>query len=197
MSRGFFNPESGLWQVLGWIGDLVVLSLLWTVCSAPLLTSGAAAAALYDAVVHGFRRGEPDTLRRFLSTFRRELKSGLLPSLLWTALLLGVFLLFRAALAAGTAAAVSAAVLALLVFGVACWVFPLLSRFTLDFRTLNGNALRLALGHAPATFALGLGGVGSVLLTLRLALLPLFILPALFALYVSLFLEPVFRRYEP
>ena len=33
-------------------------------------------------------------------------------------------------------------------------------------------------------------------LVLRFAFLPLFLLPALFALYLSLFLEPVFRQYE-
>ena len=40
--RRFFNPESVLWQIFGFIGDVVILSMLWTVCSAPLITVGAA-----------------------------------------------------------------------------------------------------------------------------------------------------------
>ena len=52
-----------IWQVFGWIGDVVVLSLLWTVCSVPLITVGAASAALYDSVAACFVRQETDYLR--------------------------------------------------------------------------------------------------------------------------------------
>ena len=45
--RSLFNPESFLWKPFGYIGDLVVLSLLW-VCSIPVVTLGASSAALYD-----------------------------------------------------------------------------------------------------------------------------------------------------
>lgn len=199
--RNFFNAESGFWQIFGLIGDFIVLSLLWTVCSAPLLTVGAASAALYDAAVACFRRRESDYLRRFFLTLKRELKSSLLPALLWAAILLGAWWLAHALTGSLTGMAgimVTAALLALLMIplGCACWVFPLLSRFTLDFKTLNGNAVRLALGHIPATYALALGLAATVYLTIRLAFLPLFILPALLALYFSLFIEPVFRKYE-
>ncbi|MCR5663314.1 MAG: DUF624 domain-containing protein [Oscillospiraceae bacterium] len=201
MIRRFFNPESGLWRIFGFIGDVLLLSLLWTLCSAPLLTLGAASAALYDAVVSGFRRREPEYLSRFFRTLKRELKASLLPTLLWAAILFGAWLLLRAlaGLAAGTAGLVlTAAGLALLMIplGCACWVFPLLSRFTLSFKALNGNAVRLAAGHMAASYALAAGLAAAVWLTLRLALLPLFFLPALLALYFSLWMEPVFRRYE-
>ena len=53
--RKLFNSEHPLWLIFGFVGDIVVLSLLWTVCSAPILTLGAASAALYDAVVADFR----------------------------------------------------------------------------------------------------------------------------------------------
>ena len=193
----FFNPENGLWVVLGWLGDLLILSMLWTVCSVPLVTAGAASAALYDAAVWGFRRGKQDTLPRFFRTLRREFKNALLPTLLWGALL-AALLWAHHRLTAGLTLAGQALLLVpvLLVLGAVCWVFPLLSRFTLDFKTLSGNAVRLALGHAPATLVLGLAAMGCLWLTLRLSFLPLFLLPALFALVVSLFLEPVFRQYE-
>lgn len=197
----FFNPEKGIWPIFGFVGDVVLLSLLWTVFSAPLITLGAASAALYDTSVACFRRKEQDYLRRFFSTFKRELKNTLLPTLLWALILGGLYMLFRR-LAAGfegsAALVVSSALTALLLLplGVCCWVFPLLSRFTLGFGQLNGNALRLALGHILATFAMALGCAVSLWLTLRLAFLPLFFLPCLLALWCALFLEPVFRKYE-
>ena len=199
--KHFFNAENGLWQIFGFVGDIVVLSLLWTVCSAPLLTAGAATAALYDTVTACFRRKEQDYLRRFFRTFRRELKSSLLPTLLWAAIVLAAWWIVHAVTGGLTGTAgivITAALLAvfLIPLGCSCWVFPLLSRFTLDFKTLNGNAVRLALGHIPATYAMALGLALSVWLTTRLLLLPLFFLPALLALYFSVFLEPVFHQYE-
>ena len=89
--KGFFNGESPLWQIFGFIGDAVVLSLLWTVCSVPVVTAGAAAAALYDTVTACFRRHEQDYLRRFFRTLKRELRSSLLPTLLWGLLLAGLY----------------------------------------------------------------------------------------------------------
>ena len=63
--RRFFNSESFLWRPLGVLGDLVVLSLLWTVLSLPLVTLGPASAALYDAAVHGLRQREGASLTPF------------------------------------------------------------------------------------------------------------------------------------
>ena len=194
--KHFFNPENGFWQIFGVIGDLLILSMLWTVCSVPLVTTGAASCALYDAVAAGFRRHEQEYLQRFFQTFRRELKSSLLPTLLCGAVLAAAFCCFRALAGRSLLLAAIGLALLLLPLGTVCWVFPLLSRFTLGFRALLGNALRLALGHAPSSCALAAGLVLVLWLTLRLALLPLFLLPALFALYCTLFLEPVFHQYE-
>jgi len=197
----FFNPEKGIWPIFGFVGDVVLLSLLWTVFSAPLVTAGASSAALYDTAVSCFRRKEQDYLRRFFSTFKREFKNALLPTLLWALILGGFYMLFRRLAAgfeggAGLAAASVLSALLLLPLGVCCWVFPLLSRFTLGFAQLNGNALRLALGHILSTFAMALGCALSLWLTLRMAFLPLFFLPCLLALWCALFMEPVFRQYE-
>ena len=56
MVRRFFNSETGIWRFFGWVGDIVMLSLLWVLCSVPLVTMGAASTALYDAAVHVMRR---------------------------------------------------------------------------------------------------------------------------------------------
>lgn len=199
--RSFFNPEKGLWQLLGYIGDLVMLSLLWVLCSIPVITIGAATAALYDATVSAFRRGETGYLGRFLSTFKRELVNGLLPTLLWGGLLALLLWLLRrfTVVAQGSAAAVAAVallVLLLVPLGCACWTFPLLSRFTLRFGQLLGNAVRLALGYLPRTLLIAMSTAGCLYLTLRLVFVPVFLLPALLALFWSLLMEPVFQKYE-
>ena len=61
--------------------------------------------------------------------------------------------------------------------GVFAWVFPL-----------------LAMGHLPATFLLGLGTMGTLYLCLRFAV-PVFLMPALLALFASFPIERAFRPY--
>ena len=199
--RSFFNAENGLWQIFGFIGDAVVLSLLWTVCSAPVITAGAATAALYDTVNACFRRHEQDYLRRFFRTLKRELVGSLLPTVLWAALLALLYMGYRRIAAGlsgsgGVLLASGMLFLLLIPLGICGWVFPMLSRFTLDFKSLQVNAVRVGLGYLPRTLLIAALIAVSVWLTLRLQLLPLFFLPAIVALLDTYLMEPVFRKYE-
>ena len=47
MFRSLFDSESPLSRLLGRLLDIVVLSVLWLVCSLPIVTIGPASAALY------------------------------------------------------------------------------------------------------------------------------------------------------
>ena len=49
MARRAFDPENAVWRPLGFLGDIVTLSLLWALCSLPVVTIGSASCALYDA----------------------------------------------------------------------------------------------------------------------------------------------------
>ena len=200
MARNFFNPEGLVWKPLGYVGETVMLSLLWGLCSIPLVTVGPATAALYDCTVHSIRRGEGEPFSRFWNCFRAELKTGALSTLLWGAVLAALYLL-RALLMkrlgyAGAGGAVGMATLVVLLVptGIACWVFPLLSRFTFSFSALHATALRLGLGHILRTLALSLLALLGAELCLRYTT-PLIFVPGLVALLWSFLIEPVFARY--
>ncbi len=160
MSSGIFNPQNRFWRTLDHFADLLILSLLWLFFSLPLVTAGAAATALYDAVAHCVRGTEPLPWKRFWQTFRKELPCAAIVTVAWGALLvlLGWALeLIWAAAAAGSAAAplvlVFCLVLMILPVGAACWMFPLLSRFTFRPVGLMMTALRLAVGCLPRSVA--------------------------------------------
>ena len=42
----FFNPDNWLWRGFGRLADFFILSILWLVCSIPVVTIGAASIAL-------------------------------------------------------------------------------------------------------------------------------------------------------
>ena len=48
MFGNLFNPQNSFWQTIDRLSDLLILSLLWLICSLPLVTVGAASTALYD-----------------------------------------------------------------------------------------------------------------------------------------------------
>ena len=200
MARNYFNPEGLVWKPLGKLGDLVMLSLLWGICSIPLVTVGPATAALYDCTAHCVRRGEDGLFARFRQTFRAELRTGLCSTLLWAAILGALFLL-RALLmrrlgyaGAGGAAGMATLVVLLVPTGMACWVFPLLSRFTFGFGALNRTAIRLSLGNVlrSALMALLCGAAGALFARNYFSV---FFTPGLVAWLSSYLIEPVFGKY--
>lgn len=202
MRRRIFDPEGWLWKPLGYLGDFVMLSLLWAVCCLPVLTAGASTAALYDTAVHVFRRKDDTLFSRFFATFRRELGSGALSTGLWAAVILTEYFLYTALRSVlpvdGNSRAVLFAALVLLAFFTLCvlsWVFPILSRFTMRTAALNLTAARLAFGHILRSAALALLIAATGALSLLLVF-PLMALPGISALLASYLIEPVFHPFE-
>lgn len=195
--RSAFNPESLVWKPLGYLGDLVMLSLLWTVFSIPVVTLGPASAALYDAAVHSIRRKEETVLARFFSTFKRELKQGIISTLIMAAaaaVLLGVPLFLLRARGGAYLLAVML-VLAFFLLCVLCWLWPVLSRFEMGLGALLNTSVRLAFGHILRSAAMAVLWAAAIYAGLRFVA-PFFVCPALAALLSSYLIEPVFRRYE-
>lgn len=201
MGNSLFNPESWLWQPFGKIADYLILSALWLLCSIPIVTMGAASAAVYDCCARCVLGGEQNLFSRFFRTFRRELVQGGLSLLLWAAILGGGVYLVRqfTGLAANTpmnlALSYAMALLLALLVGIFAWVLPLLSRFTFSFADLQLTALRLSMAHLPRTVALAAVTVALGWLCLRF-LLPLMIVPGILGALSAQILEPVFQMYE-
>lgn len=201
MKNSLFNSENWLWQPFAVVADVLILSCLWLLCCVPILTAGAASAALYDCCARCVRGGEKEMFGRFFRTFRRELKLGSASFLIWGAILGGGLNLIRAytANAEGTDPNVAlayalVALLAMLV-GICAWVFPLLSRFTFSFSGLQTTALKLAILHLPRTLALMALVLAGGWICLRM-LLPVMVVPAMVGIASTFLLEPVFQTYE-
>ena len=198
MSR-LFSPDGLLWKILNALTDIFALSLIWLFCCLPVITIGPATTALYDAVTHGIRYQETGPYARFFRTFKADLKISIPTTLFWIVLVgLGFFSLsYLKALSEGyRAAAIAYAVyyiLMLFPLGCACWVFPILSRFTYGFKDLNLTALRLSIGYLPRTVVLVLMTVELVQICVNY-IFPSFFVPACMMLLWGLFIEPVFAK---
>ncbi len=199
MLRSIFNPDNLFFRFTDRVLDLIVLSLLWVVCSLPVVTVGAASAALYYSCAKCLRHKEGGAYRSFFAAFRQNLRTGSAAT--------AVFLLLALLLTVGYAVLERLApdvfrvmylVLLLLPIAVACCAFPLLSRFACTVGGLLATSLRLTLRHLPRMLALAALYVAGAALTLRLWYAAVVLLtPALCALLSTYLLEPVFRRYTP
>lgn len=201
----FFSPDSKFMQAMGRIGDLVVLNLLFLLSCVPLVTVGAASAALYTVCFRMGTEREERLLRSYFRAFRENFRQG---TILW--LILALFLvtgflntLLLYSLEGGlhylfllTAVLL---VLAVLMFSYA---FPLVSQFSNDIRSTLKNALFLSLGYLPRSVLIA----GLNIFPIVLALLDLYTFLQAGFLWVFLYfsaaaylnailLKKVFSRY--
>ena len=202
MFRSLFHPDSGLMITMTQLTDCIFLSLFWLLGCFPVVTAGVSSAALYDAVWHGFRQGDKHPWQRFLHSFRRNLKAGILPGVIFLALAAllcwALIQLWNNAVYGNLSWAVfaGAAFFAVVLTGVGSILFPMLSRFENSTAALFANTFRLGMANLPLTVGLGLVNAVTVFLCLRY-IFSLFFLPALSSLISTLFIEPMFRPYMP
>lgn len=200
MLESLFNPENALMCFINKIIDLVVLSILWTLCSAPLVTMGAASAALYYALTKSVRCQRGHAAKEFWRAFKSNLKRGILFELVWAALAFMMLVtdvpLVTTFLDTGKVQNVFLLILfavkAVLLIGAACWYYPMISRFEQGVWKTAEAAGFTMLRHALRSILVILLTVFAVSLLVAEPLL-LAIVPGVSAWLLSFLQEPVFR----
>ena len=90
--RGIFSVDSPVMRALIKLFDCICASILWLLFSLPIVTMGAASAALYTTVRRYLRRDEGHLWSTFWGAFRENLRRS---TLVWLAAL-GVLALLAA-----------------------------------------------------------------------------------------------------
>ena len=198
--KWFFNMDNPVMRTLSTLADLIVLNLLTLVCSLPIITAGAAFAALNDACIRLVRSEDGELARDFFRALKVNFRKG---TLLWLLCLLAAGVLYAdylAALAYVPPLRVGIIALALILLSIAFYAFALLSRYENPLMTTLRNAAKLAVGFFPRTlgmlvFALGLWlaclrwfGFGSLILLLVGLSLPVY--------FCAVLLDGVFKKIE-
>ena len=177
----FFDVNNSVWSFIGKIFDAFVLHLLWVVCCLPVITAGAATAALYYALIKDIRDEEGHYVRAFFKSFRTNMKQGIIigvPDLLLGVLLLlavRFYLLFPGE-AAGNASVNYMIILpALPYIFFNRYIFAYLGIFSDSIRNLLKGAFIMMAGHLGRTFLMSLIFCGFYFLVVYFELWPLLI----------------------
>ena len=209
----FFSEESPVTRMLWFVGELVILSLLWVVCSLPVITIGTSSAALYYAVVKSLRckRGTP--IKEYFRAWKQNLFKG---CILTVILLFCIILLYSLLKYLGISvqeqvdaktitqkAGESAIVLyficvaAIAEIGILfIYVFPVLSRFDLSSLKLLFIAFVMAIRHFHYTILLVIMLFAVGLLAYRIPVSMMFT-PGVWTLFASRFIEKAMKKYLP
>ena len=153
--NGLFAVDGKLYQVMGRLADLVLLNLLWVLCSIPVITAGASTAAFYSVLLKMARNEEAYIIRSFFHAFHENLRqaSAVFGILLAACGLLGcdLYVCARMGGSAGKGLFTVFCVIAVFVYMTACYLFPVIAFFQNSTKKVFKNSFLLALAYFPYT----------------------------------------------
>ena len=137
-------------QTINRITDLVVLNLLWIVCSLPVFTAGAAMSAKYYVGMKICRGEEPVVIKSFFSSFRANLKQTAFPSVILAiaSVLIVIDWYYVVKNPALTAYRITLAVVTVIFMMFIFCFFPIIARYEIK----TTEAVKAALGMTGARF---------------------------------------------
>lgn len=163
-----FRWDSPVVQKIAMAGNLVILNILWILCSLPIITAGAATTALYYVIFQYQTAEETAVIKPFFRAFVKNFKHSTLlwiPSLIIMAILV---LDVRYMFAYGTSTLVG------IVIFVVCAVFlmvqahllPQLARFETKLKNVIQNGVLLTILHMPSSLMMAVLNVLPIVIVL-------------------------------
>lgn len=167
--RKFFDMDNPFFRTLGKLADLMILNLLFILCSIPIVTIGASLTGMYYVTLKIAENEEGYIAKSFFKSFKQNFRQA---TVIWLiALVLGIVFgldLYILSAAEGTLfdivkMAITATLIIYLITLI--YVFPTLARFYNTIRGTIRNAFLMSVANLPRTFLALVVTVGSVLVT--------------------------------
>ena len=152
--KDLLNPEGVFFQFLSRVGDLIILNVLFLICCVPIVTVGAAYAALCKVCMDMVYEQEAGMVKGFFLAFKENFKQA---TVVWIVELLVIVslvcdaMLILTFLPGSKIMYILLGVLAFLVLCVCTHMTPLLIRYRNGLRQHLSNAMVLAVIRLPRT----------------------------------------------
>ena len=193
------EKKNPLFSFLNLLGQLILLSILWTVCCLPIITVGASTVALYYTVVKVLRRNQDSLFAAFFREFRSNFLQSLNINMVFLCYfgILAYFAIPRLSAAQSGADIGFYALVGLAILGALplSFVYPTISRFYHKGGALVRFLLMVIGKHPHIVLGCTLLLAAGILLVLSNPAALLFV-PGVVCYVQSLLLEPVFRKYS-
>ncbi|MGN0157977.1 MAG: YesL family protein [Brotaphodocola sp.] len=209
MLSNIFNYDNPVWRFIGKFFDVMILNILWTICSLPIVTIGASTTAVYYVTLRLVRDEEgTSTWRDFFKSFKENFKQATaiwLILLVVGAVLAGDLYIFTMVMTGSGKLRIGLLSLfvglAIIYAGIFTFVFPLQSRFYNPVKRTLFNAFFMSIRHFLNTvgiLAIDIA-IPFIAITMGTVLQPILFLFGfpLIAYINSFLLAPIFAKYMP
>lgn len=195
----WFGLDSKFYKYGTLLGDLIILTILWLICSIPVITIGASTTALYYVTTRQLSDREGYVSRDFFKSFKQNFLEATAMTLILgviAAVLLININLFVPDTTINVVIYLIQYVLLyeLLIFTI--YVFPVLSRFDLKLGDLIKTSFFMANRHLLTTFTCAILFVAIVMIVLKCGVL-IILCAGAYAILTSLMFMKLFRKYVP
>lgn len=154
-----FNIDNPFFELMGRLGDIMIVNVLFIICSLPIVTIGASFCAMYGTFFRLMDGIEGSLVKTFLSNFRKCLKRG---TKAWALVAVsGLVLIFDIVFLgwvdmAGLWTVVGIAVGCLLFLWamLAAWLFAVFAEEDCGMKEGVRRAMLLSVRHLPATIVM-------------------------------------------
>lgn len=191
------NNDSLIFRVINKVFDVIAVSILWFICSIPIVTVGAATTALYDTVYRNILRNQGYCYKGFFKCFKENFKNTIPTSVIFAVLTAVSMWDISLALSGGSVISgyqITFFILWVLTITWAIWTFALTARFENSWRKTIKNGLLMFFAHLPVTLGMAVVFAISAMLVWDFPML-ITVLPVTGMLLNSFMLEKVFRKY--
>lgn len=162
MSRmnGMFDPENKFWMFMEKVTNVMGISLLWLICSLPIVTMGAATTAVFQYTLHQVRDEEGYVWNGFFKAFKQNFRQA---TVLWLGILAtGGFLLYDLDVCMQIPLPRLAQIPVLMVLGCAVilwvltviYILPILACFQVTTKQAVRDAFVMAVSNLPVSLVI-------------------------------------------
>jgi uncharacterized membrane protein YesL len=160
--------DSPIMEKLGFVGDIIILNIIFLVSCLPLVTIGAAIASLYSVTMKMARGESAPVFQTYCSAFKQNFKDGSISGIVLFIFLALIWVDFHliAQLSNGpkTILGIVLGLLLGLFFLVTAYIFPLIAKMKNNIKENFKNALFMSISHFPLTLLLVGLNLGMIIL---------------------------------
>ena len=198
----YLSLDGPIMQFFAKLWDVILLSILFSVCCIPLVTFGVSCSALYYTMVRAVLSGEGQTVRTFFRGLRQNIGKGLVLGVLFEAvlaiLLFSLYVVFINDLGmVGMLFGAAFLALLLIVLTTMAYAFPLLGRFENSVLGILANSFFIAPTQWRETVAMLILEIVLIVGILVVPFIPYFLLflPGVIFWMQAKMLEPILAPY--
>lgn len=194
----FFNPENRFWTFMNKMTDIIFVSVLWLICSLPIITVGASTTALFNYTLKLSKNIEGSVTKTFFKAFKTNfIKSTILwfgMILIGAVIYLDAYLFLQINNVYGNILFFVIICLGILFLITCLYIFPILALFKSTVKEIIKDAFVMGIGNLHITIAMIAIIIASAYLTYTYPILSFFITG--FISYINSFLyQYVFDKY--